>query len=201
MKKIGIYGGSFDPVHLGHMGLAVQAEKQLELNKVVFIPAKYQPFKLNREVASDEHRVNMLKEAVKGYDSFEISCSELESNEISYTFNTIQRIKKLYSDDTQIYFMLGTDSFLSIELWYRAEELLKACSFAVGIRPGDKEEQLEACINRVKSRYNTHVVLLRNKELKISSTEIKNNIRNGKSIGAFVPEAVERYIYENGLYR
>lgn len=201
MKKIGIYGGSFDPVHLGHMGLAVQAEKQLELDKVVFIPAKYQPFKLNREVASDEHRVNMLKEAVKGYDSFEISCSELESNEISYTFNTIQRIKKVYNDDTQIYFMLGTDSFLSIELWYRAEELLKACSFAVGIRPGDKEEQLEACINRVKSRYNTHVVLLRNKELEISSTEIKNNIRNGKSIGALVPEAVERYIYENGLYR
>lgn len=199
--KIGIYGGSFDPIHLGHIGLAKQAKKELQLDKVLFIPAKYQPFKLYREVTSDEHRVNMLKLAVEDIEGFEISYSELNKEEISYTFNTVVHIKELYSEDTELFFLLGTDSFLSIEHWYKAKQLLKQCHFAIAIRPGDDGKELQNCINRVKAAHNTHVVLLHNEQLDISSTDIRNRVKNFESIGHLVPCSVERYILEHDLYR
>ncbi|QAT42877.1 nicotinate-nucleotide adenylyltransferase [Aminipila luticellarii] len=200
MRKIGIFGGSFDPVHFGHMGLALQAKKELNLDKVIFIPAKYQPFKLNRKVTSEKHRVKMLELALRGMNDVEISYAELESDEISYTANTLNQVKALY-DNTEVFFILGTDSFLSIELWHKAEELLTESSFAVGSRPGYKEEELKCCIDRIRAVYNTNVVLLNNKELPISSTEIKSAVKAGKSIKNLVPESVERYIHENGLYK
>lgn len=199
--KIGIYGGSFDPVHLGHIGLAKQAKKELQLDKVLFIPAKYQPFKLDRDVTSDEHRVNMLELAVENIEGFEISYSELNREEISYTFNTVTYIKELYNEETELFFLLGTDSFLSIEKWYKAELLLRECHFAVAIRPGDYEKELDDCINRIKAVHNTHVVLLHNEQLDISSTDIRNRIKNYESIEHLVPCNVERYILEHALYR
>ena len=199
--KIGIYGGSFDPVHLAHVGLAKQAKEELQLDKVIFIPAKYQPFKLDREVTSDEHRVNMLKLAIEDTEGFEISRSELEKEEISYTFYTVKHIKELYGEENEFYFLLGTDSYLMIERWHKAEELLKECHFAIAFRPGDKEEELNSCIKRTEDAYNTKVVVLHNEKMPISSTDIRNRIKEGKSIDTLVPEKVERYILEHGLYR
>ncbi len=201
MNKIGIYGGSFDPIHLGHIELALQAKEELQLEKVLFIPTKHQPFKLDRKVTSEKHRVNMLKQAIQGEKDFEISYVELEKNEISYTINTLRRIRAFYSKDTEIFFILGTDAFLTIELWHESEELLHNYSFAIGSRPGYKEEQLKDCIDRIRDVYNTNIVLLNNKKLPISSTDIKSNIRYGKSIENLVPKTVERYIHGNGLYK
>ncbi|QIB69452.1 nicotinate-nucleotide adenylyltransferase [Aminipila butyrica] len=200
MNKIGIFGGTFDPVHLGHMGLAIQAKEELMLDRVIFIPAKRQPFKLKRKVAAEEDRVHMLRLALEEQETFEISYTELETDEISYTVNTLQRLKSSYGN-TEVFFILGTDSFLHIELWHRAEELLTESSFAVGSRPGYKEEELKACIGRIQQAYNTPVMLLNNRELPISSTDIKKRIKKGQSIEQLVPTAVERYIYEKGLYR
>ncbi|QHI73688.1 nicotinate-nucleotide adenylyltransferase [Aminipila terrae] len=200
MERIGIFGGTFDPVHLGHIELALQAKEELHLEKVIFLPAKRQPFKLNRKVTSEKHRVNMLKQALQGKEGFEISYAELENDEISYTVNTLRRIKSS-CHNAEVFFILGTDSFLSIEFWYKAEDLLKESSFAVGSRPGYKEEELKCCIDRIREVYNTNIVLLNNKKLPISSTDIKTKVKMGKSIIDLVPESVERYIHENGLYK
>lgn len=201
MNKIGIYGGSFDPIHWGHIQLALQAKEELHLDKVIFIPAKHQPFKLDMEVSSEQHRVNMLIQALQGIEELEISYAELENDEISYTINTLRRIRTFYNDDTEFFFILGTDAFLHIELWYKSEELLRDFSFAIGSRPGYKEDELKCCIDRVREVYNTSIIMLNNKELPISSTDIKNNVKRGRSIKNLVPEAVERYIHENGLYK
>ncbi|MBE6033841.1 MAG: nicotinate-nucleotide adenylyltransferase [Clostridiales bacterium] len=200
MKKIGILGGSFDPIHLGHIQLALQAKEELNLDKVLFIPAKRQPFKLNRKVTSEEHRVRMLEFALQGIEGLEISYIELENDEISYTINTLRRIKDFYRN-REIFFILGTDAFINIELWHEAAQLLQECSFAIGSRPGYKEEELKSCIDRIRQVYNTNIVLLNNKELLISSSDIKTKIGRGVSIKALVPDAVERYIDENGLYK
>lgn len=201
MNKIGIYGGSFDPIHLGHIELALQAKEELFLDKVIFIPTKHQPFKLNKKVTPENHRVNMLTQALQENKDFEISFVELENDEISYTINTLKRIRTFYSKDTEIFFILGTDSFLNIELWHKSKELLNNYSFAIGSRPGYKEEQLKCCIDQIREVYNTNIVLLNNKKIPISSTDIKYKIKIGRSIKNLVPEAVERYIHENGLYK
>ncbi len=202
MKRIGIYGGSFDPIHLGHMHLAIQAKEQLDLNKVLFVPAKYQPFKLDKEVSSEKHRIDMLCAALEGIENMEISFIELSNNEISYTINTLMRIKESYNEEEcEIFFILGTDAFITIELWHKSEELLKNFSFAIGHRPGYKEDELKTCIDRIREVYNTNIVLLNNKRLLISSTEIKQKVKAGISIENLVPKAVERYIYENELYK
>ncbi|MFV0517584.1 MAG: nicotinate-nucleotide adenylyltransferase [Aminipila sp.] len=202
MKRIGIYGGSFDPIHLGHMHLAIQAKEQLDLNKVLFVPAKYQPFKLDKEVSSEKHRIDMLCAALEGIENMEISFIELSNNEISYTINTLMRIKESYNEEEcEIFFILGTDAFITIELWHKSEDLLKNFSFAIGHRPGYKEDELKTCIDRIREVYNTNIVLLNNKRLLISSTEIKQKVKAGISIENLVPKAVERYIYENELYK
>ncbi|WP_312649429.1 nicotinate-nucleotide adenylyltransferase [Aminipila sp.] len=201
MNKIGIYGGSFDPIHWGHIQLALQAREELHLDKVIFIPAKYQPFKMDMEVTPEEHRVNMLIQALQGKKGLEISYAELEIDEISYTINTLRRIRTFYSSDTEFFFILGTDSFLNIECWYKSKELLRDFSFAIGSRPGYKEDQLKCCIDKIRAVYNTNIILLNNEELPISSTDIKTHIKMGESIKDLVPESVERYIHENGLYK
>lgn len=201
MNRIGIYGGSFDPIHLGHIQLAMQAKKELELSKVLFVPAKYQPFKLDKETSSEKHRVEMLKLALELEKDFEISYEELNIDEISYTINTLTRIKHAYGENTEIFFIMGTDAFITVELWHHSKDLLRSFSFAVGSRPGYKEEELKSCIDRIRGVYNTNIVLLNNKELLISSTDIKLRVKSGESIEKLVPKTVERYIHEQGLYR
>ncbi|MBN7772443.1 nicotinate-nucleotide adenylyltransferase [Clostridium aminobutyricum] len=200
MKKIGVYGGSFDPIHVGHIELAKQARDELNLEKLLFVPVKNQPFKLGQLMSSDEDRVRMLKLALEGEEKLEISYAELESNEISYTLNTLRKIRSQFDQDTEIYFILGTDSFLKIEIWHDAPALLSEFSYAIGARPGYREEELKSCIDHIREVYNTTVVLLNNELLPISSTEIKERLYNGEEIDTLVPLPVERYIYDNGLY-
>jgi nicotinate-nucleotide adenylyltransferase len=201
MRKIGVYGGSFDPIHLGHIQLAKQARDELNLDKLIFVPVKYQPFKLDRVFTAAEHRVRMLELALEGEKRLEISNAEIESDEISYTLNTLRRIRNLFDKETEIFFILGTDSFLKIEIWYKAQELLREFSFAIGSRPGYKEEELKICIDHIREVNNTNVVLLNNKRLPISSTQIKQRLRNDEEISTLVPLSIERYIHENGLYK
>lgn len=201
MSKVGIYGGSFDPIHFGHIGLAKQALSELSLDKLYFVPAKYQPFKLDKgDVADDRHRINMINLAIGDIPKVMASDIELQKQEISYTVNTLRRLSEEGGEEDSFFFIQGTDSFLTIEKWYMAEELLSENSFAVGIRPGDNLEMLMVTIDRIQKKYGTSIRLLHNERLPISSTDIKKLVREGKRINHLTPEAVERYIYEQGLY-
>lgn len=201
MKKIGILGGTFDPVHLGHINLAIDAKAQVGLDKVIFVPAKLQPFKLDKEVTAGEHRLAMIREAIDGIDGLEVSPYELEAEGISYTYLTVRAMKKSFGRDARLYFITGTDSFLKIESWKNAEELIRSCSYIIGTRPGYRKQELDICIEHIRREYNTEVINLENIQLDISSTEIRKRLESGLPCNDLIPEKTERYITANGLYK
>ena len=141
MKKIGILGGTFEPVHLGHIGLAQAALHELMLDEVLLMPANKQPFKKNKHVEDASKRLRMIELATSNCERIGVTDIELQSEGLSYTYDTMIKFMKIYPD-TEIFFILGSDSLLRIESWYKGKELLKLCSFAVGLRPGDDRAML-----------------------------------------------------------
>ena len=201
MKRVGIIGGTFDPVHYGHLILAEQAREEAALDQIVFMPAMVQPFKLNAKSAGANHRYAMLVQAVSGNPYFSVSRRELDRSRISYTIYTLRDCKAELEEDAELYFIIGTDAFLGMEKWHASEELLTGFSFIIGTRPGYKEQELKRMIEHVREKYGTKIIEINNSEVEISSTDIKDRIHKGKSIKYLVPEGVEVYINENRLYR
>ena len=201
MRKLGILGGSFDPVHNGHIGLAVDARNQLGLDEVLLIPAKLQPFKLDKNMVSGEQRLEMIKLAVADKPGLTPCDYELQQEQISYTYKTLKAISEMEGSDTEVYFLTGTDSFLQIDRWKNADEMLRTYNFVVGSRPGYKDDELRERIEFLKKEYNTNVIKVDNNQLNISSTEIRDRLHSGEGLAGLVPEVVERYIIEHGLYK
>lgn len=199
-RRIGVFGGSFDPVHLGHTGLALDAMKLAQLDRVIFVPAKRQPFKLDKTLLAGDARMDMLKIATAGNDRFEISSFELDAEGISYTYLTMRAIQRMYGENIRLCFITGTDAFLKIEKWRNAEELLTEYSYIIGTRPGYKQEELALCIEQIRKKYHTEVTRIENRQLDVSSTEIRRRIRQGISAEGLLAADVEKYIKENGLY-
>ena len=199
MSNIGILGGSFDPFHRGHLSIALAAASLDSFKEVVLMPAKVSPFKVGREMASDHDRVRMLELVAEEYDKITVSTYEIEHTEVSYTFDTLTALQELYPDDS-LWFIVGSDSLLSLEEWHKGKELLSHFSFLLAPRPGydlyETDQKMQDYINR----YGTQILVLDNEHFDISSTEIKITLRQGKPITDMVPEAVERYIHEQGLY-
>lgn len=200
MKKIGVLGGTFDPLHYGHLSIAKSALDEFELDEIFLMPAHVQPFKIGRNITEPVHRVNMVKLVAEEYEGFRTITKEAFNEEVSYTYKTLCDLKEEMGE-CRIYFVLGTDSFLSIERWYKAPELLRDFSIIVGERPGYKENEVLDLKKHLEEKYGADIGILNNRILEISSTEIKENIKQGKSIDHMVPAQVERYIRENGLYR
>lgn len=200
MNKIGVFGGTFDPVHYGHIWLARQAADELSLDQVIVTPAKNQPFKLDRSITSGEHRYNMLKLAFAEDELILVSDIELKKDSVSYTVDTLREIKKSTGGGAALYFILGADAFLKIEKWKDAGELLREYHFIIGTRPGYKSGELDEFITGLRVRYSVKSYTISNKQIDISSTEIKDLIMTGKAISV-VPKEVERYIASNGLYQ
>lgn len=200
MRKVGLMGGSFDPCHRGHINLAIDARIQAGLDEVILMPAKIQPFKMGKKVTDGKHRANMLKEAVKNIEGIRVSVWEMEQDSISYTYNTLNYIKEVEGPDTEVYFISGTDSFLTMEKWMNGIDMLKENSFIVGVRPGYKEDELNLAIENAKEKYGTKVIKIDNRRFHISSTEIRERIAKGEAFNDLVTEEVERYILEHGLY-
>lgn len=200
MKKIGIMGGSFDPCHRGHINLALDAARQADLTKVILMPARVQPFKIDTKTAGNNHRLNMLKAAVENIAELEVSDWEMRQEELSYTYLTMREAKRQAGDETQVFFISGTDSFLEISRWKNSEELISENRFIVGVRPGYREDELEAEIKRLSELYGTEIIKIDNRRFHISSTEIRERLRDGKDISDLVTPGVERYIKKNGLY-
>lgn len=201
MRKIGILGGSFDPVHNGHIGLARDAKEQLGLDEVLMIPAKLQPFKLDRKMVSGHQRLEMIELAVADMPGITACDYELRQEEISYTYKTLKAITEMEGPETEVYFLTGTDSILQIHRWKNADELLRNYNFVVGSRPGYKDDELSECIERLKRDYNTNITKVDNHQLNISSTEIRERLESGQGLSGLVPEVVERYIIKHGLYK
>ena len=199
MSKIGVLGGTFDPIHKGHVALGLAALDEVGLDKLIVMPAHIQPFKQHRKIARDVHRLAMARLAFEGREGVEVSDYEIQKGDISYSFDTMMHLKSLYPKD-ELFFVMGTDSFLKVDRWYKGEDLLENFSFIVSSRPGYPEKALESRIKFYGMDYGTNIVRLRTKMPEISSTEIRETALLGESISHLVPKAVEEYIEENGLY-
>jgi nicotinate-nucleotide adenylyltransferase len=199
MKKIGVLGGSFDPVHLGHLSLAKDALVQGSLDLVIFMPVHKQPFKLNAQLSSDEDRFAMLLQAVKDTPGLTVSDWEIKNKGVSYTYRTLRALKDQYKD-AKIYFITGTDTFLKINIWKNATELLAENNFIIGHRPGYREQELLERVVELKQKFDSEIHVINNTRLNISATEIRNIVAEGGTISQLVSPGVERYIKKHGLY-
>lgn len=197
--RIGVLGGSFDPVHNGHVMLGEAAIRQGCLQKLIVMPAKVQPFKIGREFAEDAHRLRMCEEAFAGITKAQVSDYEMTHTSISYTYDTLVYLKTVYPEE-DLYFIMGTDAFLELQTWYKGIDLLRNFSFMVSVRPGYREDDLERKIQEYKQQYQADVIRITEEMPDISSTKIKARLREGLDIGDMLPAAVERYIHEHKLY-
>ncbi|MBC3803243.1 nicotinate-nucleotide adenylyltransferase [Acetobacterium fimetarium] len=198
-KKIGLLGGTFNPIHTGHLLLAESARDQFKLDKVLFIPTGNNPFKQSQEEISKEHRLKMVELAIAGNPYFEIMTYEIDQTGLTYTIDTVNKIKVLYPD-SDLYFIAGADLMFEINLWKGADELLKAVNFITTFRPGYSHKKLDIRIRELKKIYGASISKLRTTEMDIASSDIRLRIRNGNSIRYLLPEAVENYIYMHQLY-
>lgn len=198
-KKLGIMGGTFDPVHLGHIGVAEAALSEVGLDEVIFMPAYIQPFKQNRYVADGDMRFEMLKLATIHEDRFKVSDWELKQESVSYTFDTVSHLLKEDFAD-KIFFLMGSDSLMSVETWYKGKELLEICNFVVGLRPNNDRSVVEKHAEMLSQKYDSEIILLEKNMLPISSTMIREYVMASKPISGLVTPLVEEYIYKNELY-
>ena len=221
LKKIGLIGGTFDPVHNGHLHLALQAQKLFELQKVIFIPAYRSPHKLDLKPVSCEHRLTMLSLALENQPSFYLDKLEINKNKVSYTIETLKDLNSLHPD-WEIFLILGADAFKEIDTWKQSSKLLDFCSILVGTRPGAElnltasiqrkfsldEPKRQACHSSLKTelivfkkrKKNTQVILFEISPLDISSNDIRQRIFNKEEIKNLLPLSVDNYIMEHRLY-
>lgn len=184
---IGILGGTFNPIHNGHLILAQEVQDALELRKVLFIPAKIPPLKKN--ITPEQHRYNMVCRAIQNNKFFEISDIELQSPKVSYTYDTIQALKQQYTE--KIYFIIGSDNLQSLPKWYKWEELLQICNFAIATRPGYAPD-LTTLPPILQKQWEENKVVIN--ALEISSTEIRQRIAEKRTLRYLVPDEVIDYI-------
>lgn len=199
MEKIGILGGTFDPFHLGHLSVLEAAVEEAECDRIMLLPAKMSPFKLEQKIADEKHRIAMVSCVATEYENVEVSTLEIDGPKVSYTYETMKKIQEKRPED-DLHFIMGSDSLLTLESWYMGEELLRDFSFILAPRPGYDSTKTKEKKNAVKKKYGTEIRVLHNKLRDISSTEIKETIKAGKEIGHLVPTKVAEYIHEHGLY-
>ena len=196
-KKIGIMGGTFDPVHYGHLLAAEEARSHFALDQVLFIPSGQPPHKRRPGGASGGQRLSMTALAVATNANFAVSSIEVRRAGYSYSVDTVSALLDEYGLDTGFTFIVGTDAALELPTWHEAERLLTLVDFVVAARPGFAESGLQ----QLPAAWRRKMTLLRMPLLEISSTDIRNRVREGRPIKYLLPEAVENYIYAEGLYR
>ena len=189
MQRIGILGGTFNPVHVGHLLMAEMARAQLKLDRVIFIPSFLPPHKSANNVVDSHHRYEMIRLAIKGHSPFEVSDIEILRKGKSYSIDTIRSLKAHFPQKTQIFFIIGEDSLAALKKWKEIDKLLKLVKFILVNRPGSK----------AKSKIKT--LSFEMPGLDISSSDIRKRIRQQKTIKFLVPEEIEKYIHTHQLYK
>jgi len=201
-KRIGIFGGTFNPIHMGHLIMADEVCKRHHLSKIIFMPAYIPPHKYVDDLAEAQHRYEMIKAAIGKKSKFEVSGLEIIREGKSYTIDTIQEILNHYGEDSEIFLIMGADSLNELELWKEIKKLSQLCHFVIVNRPGFKTEASARLVEIIGSTSILDLERLRIEisPVDISSTNIRERVNDGVEIKGLVPECVEAYIKEHGLY-
>lgn len=198
-RKIGIMGGTFNPIHIGHLMLAEHAYEEFHLDEVIFLPSARPPHK-NQDILSDINRKEMILLAIQDNPHFAFSLLEFERKGTTYTVDTMRELNKRYPMDT-FYFIIGADSFFALESWHNPKCLFGQTSFLVATRDGHQEKELKEHKDRLEKQYQAKIKFLNFPDIEISSSSIRKRVMENKSITYYVPKAVEDYIYSHKLYR
>ncbi|MGQ9824425.1 MAG: nicotinate-nucleotide adenylyltransferase [Desulfotomaculales bacterium] len=199
MQRIGLMGGTFDPVHHGHLVAAEEARYQFSLERVIFIPAGRPPHKVSREISSARHRLAMTKLAIESNPFFDLSTVEIDRPGLSYTINTVRDMRRIYPR-AEFFFITGADAVLEILSWKHIDELLDKCNFIAAKRPGYRLGKLRDKLPGISEVQFGRIAVMEVPALAISSTDIRERVRMGRPIKYLLPESVEKYIREHGLY-
>ena len=198
-KRIGLMGGTFDPIHYGHLVAAEEARYQFAMEKVIFVPASRPPHKSNRHISTPEQRLAMTKIAVNSNPYFTTSDIEIKRAGLSYTVDTVRAMKQA-NPDGEIYFITGADAILDIVTWKNAEGLLGECIFVAATRPGFYLEAIEDKLDRLSKAALMKIKTIEVPALAISSTDIRQRVCEGRPIKYLLPDEVEKFIHQNNLY-
>ena len=198
--KLGILGGTFDPIHLGHLIIAEEAMSSLGLDRVLFVPAGDPWMKADTTITPKQHRLAMVLAAVGDNPKFKVSPSELERFGPSYTVETLEEFQEDYGQQTELFFIIGADALKDFGRWNQPERVLELCTLAVVGRPAQEEldlSSLEASLPGIGER----VAMVDDVAIGVSATDIRERVEEGRSIRYLVPPTVETYIQEHGLYK
>lgn len=202
MQKIGIIGGTFNPVHNAHLAIAEHFIEQMKLDKCYFVPAALSPFKTEDESAnliSSEHRIEMLKLAIKTHPKLDIDTFEIEEGGVSWTINTVKHFKEKFPD-VELFLLIGGDHALVFTQWGKWQEILELVGLCIARRPGIFTKEKEEEINEILTINNKVPIWLDTLLMDISSSEIRERVRRKEIIHDKLPEEVENYIRINRLY-
>lgn len=196
MSKIGILGGSFNPIHNGHLYIARQALERCGLDQILFVPTGRAPHKDNRNFVSKQHRYEMTRLAIAGEPRFAVSDIEIQTEGVCYTVHTMAALQKQYPEST-LYYIIGADSLFSILTWHRPEQLLKTLKLIVVDRDG---QDIDARAGQYRRQYGADITVCHIPPVDISATEIRRAYARGRTSGGAVPAAVEQYIIKHHLF-
>ena len=197
-RRLGIMGGTFDPIHYGHLVTAEQAREALDLDLVLFMPSGNPAFKQDQEVSSPEDRYAMTVLATAANPAFYASRFEIDRPGITYTVDTLRALRAAYDDDVELYFITGADAIMDILTWHNAQEMASLATFIAATRPG--YDINKACQRIESSGYPFDVRYIEIPALAISSTNIRTRVAEGKSVRYLTSESVIGYINKNDLY-
>ena len=199
MKKA-ILGGSFNPIHNGHLMMAQCAHEQFGLDDIVVMPNKTTYYKENLAFVSDEHRLNMIRLSIEGKSYLSISDMEIKRGGVTHTIDTVREYKSIYPG-IELYFIIGGDSLEWIDRWVEAEELLTSMTILTAVRGETDANRSREIIKRIKREHpRSHIELLNMEQCARSSSDIRKKIERGEDVSAMLPLNVYRYIMEHGLY-
>lgn len=201
--RLGVMGGTFDPIHNGHLVTAEEARCQFELDEVAFIPSARPPHKVGVRSSSARDRLRMVELAVRGNSFLSVSTVEIEREGLSYTVDTLRELRGIYGHDAVIFFITGADAILEILTWKDPEEMLSECTFIAATRPGYPLNRLREALPERNSRGEpsmNRVLVMEVPALAISSTDIRQRVTGGRPFRYMVPEPVWEYVQEQGLY-
>jgi nicotinate-nucleotide adenylyltransferase len=197
--NIGVLGGTFDPIHIGHLKVAEEVAARLELPRILFVPAGQPWLKANNAISSVQHRLEMVRLAIAGNPRFKLSTIEIERPGPTYTVDTIAQLQSQLVAGGEIFFVLGWDNLSQLPQWHQPKRLIEMCRLVAVPRvdfPLPNLPSLEKALPGIAER----VILFDKPRIDINASEIRRRVARGLSIGELVPAPVERYIKEHGLY-
>ena len=198
-RRVGILGGTFDPIHIGHLILGESAWQQFSLEKVLFMPSGNPPHKKIRDGASNEQRVEMVRLAIASNPHFALSLEEMHEEGYVYTKETLRRLRAQHPD-TDYFFFMGADSLLTFDSWKGPQEICDQCILTAAVRDSMDLASLDLKIGQLKEKYHADIRKLESPNLDISSHNIRSWRKEGRSIRYYVPDAVVDYILNEGIY-